>query len=466
MFFKKHTEPKPLRVEEELILLSNRLSGSIYYEDQADALSKVLEMSGVYPIEVGVHALQDVIYSMEKMEDVSIHLDILNNILGCTHRMEFIDIIVKNPETLRILCDCIKNEKKEGEIYDLLCVLSASELFPLKAIGIPGMAYHCAQMIKEKKMGLIPRLVEQDQNFKRELTFMGIFENLLKVLQDGFSKDAMSTLVLLLRDCPFNQNYFDELKWDFILKFIDKHPGEVFDVLSSLIDLKNTDCRKLQSSVYEKIDLALVLKSKRWSLLYLIIKDNRSYTEKLLETPIFDKIEEELPKESLVRRRNEIYLLVDYLLFWNDFDASRLDSYKIYTMKSLREQSIPTGDLIERAFGIISQFDNREESATFDALIFIIFNFEKTRAEKMIPVLSGIFGDYTRPKLHRSLCLIILLMLEITVDGININRYTADHLLREARLLLCSIDLNSPLYLTNEMVDILVNNIGDLVCSR
>ncbi|AFN83432.1 putative vesicular transport protein [Encephalitozoon romaleae SJ-2008] len=466
MFFKKHVEPKPLRVEEELGLLSNRLSGSIYYEDRADALSKILEMSRTYPVEVGVYTLQDVIHSMEKMEDISIHLDILSNVLRCTHRLEFIDIVVKNPETLRILCDCIKCGKKEKEVYDLLCILSTSELFPRRAVGIPGMAYHCVQMAKEKKMRLIPRLVEQDQNFKRELTFMGIFENLLKVLQDGFFKDAMSTLVLLLRDCPFNQNYFDELKWDFILNFIDKHPGEVFDVLSCLMDPKNTEFKKIQTSIYGKVDLRLVLKFKRWSLLYLIVKDNKSYTEKLLENFVFDKIEEELSKEAFVRKRNEIYLLVDYLLFWNDFDASKLDSYKIYTMKSLREQHISTNDLIERAFETICQFDNKEEGASFDALIFIIFNFEKTKAEKMIPTLSEIFGDYTRPKLHRSLCLIILLMLEINVDRIGINHYTADHMLREARLLLCSIDLESPLYLTNEMVDILVSSIGDLIRNR
>ncbi|ADM11946.1 putative vesicular transport protein [Encephalitozoon intestinalis ATCC 50506] len=466
MFFKKHEEPKALGAGERLNLLSNRLTGSIYYEDRADALEKILEMSKVYPVEVGVHALEDVICSMERMDDVSIHLKILSNVLRCIHRLEFIDIIVKNSESLRILCDCIGNGKSGKEVYDLLCVLSVSEFFSPKAVGIPSMAHYCVQMVKEKRMGLIPRLALGDLNFRRELTFMGIFENLLKELQDEFSRDAMSTLALLLKDSPFNQNYFNELRWDFLLKYIDKHPNEVFDVLSALIDLKNIEFQKLQSSVYRRIDLVVLLEFRRWDLLYLIVKDNQPYTEKLLETSVFDKIEEWLPKETLTTKQNELYLLVDYLLFWSNPDVSKMNSYKIYTMKSLREQDISTNDLMEGAFKIIGQLDSREETVVFDALIFIIFNFEKSRAEKMISVLSEIFCDYTKPKLHRFLCLIILLMLETPVDRVNINHYTAYHLLREARFLLCSIDLNSPLYLTNEMVDILVNNIGDLVRIR
>ncbi|CAD26323.2 VESICULAR TRANSPORT PROTEIN [Encephalitozoon cuniculi GB-M1] len=463
MFFKKHAEPEPLRVEEKLSLLSNRLDSSIYYEDRLDALNRILEMSKAHPIEAGVYTLQDVIHSMERMEDVSIHLGILKNILNCAHKMEFIDIVVKNPESLKVLCNCIRSGKSEKEVYDLLCTLSVSESFPDRIIGIPNIAYYCVQMAKDGRIGLIPRLSCHDSNFKRELTFMGIFENLLKVLQDRFSKDAMSTLALLLRDCSFNQNYFDELQWDLILRYIDKHADEVFDVLSALIDFKNVEFKKLQSSVYGKISLTPALKFRRWGLVYLMVRDNQSYTEELLGTPVLSKMEEDLSRGISNRRRNEIYLLIDYLLLSSDLDVSRLDSYKVYTMKSLREQQIPTNDLIEGAFEIVAQFDSREESETFDALIFVIFNFERSRAEKMISVFSGIFEDYTKPKLHRSLCLIILLMLETPVDRISTNHYAADHLLREARFLLCSTGLDKRFYLTNEMVDILVNNIGDLI---
>lgn len=463
MFFKKHVEPKPLGVEEELEILSNRLDGSMYHEDRVDALNRISEISEAHPVETGVYALQNVLHSMAEMEDVSVHLSVANNVFRCTHRLEFIDITVKSSETLKILFDCIRDGKRGGDVYDLLCLLSVSESFPSRAAGIPNIAYYCVQMVRDGRMGLIPRLVDGDLHFKKELTFMGVFEELLRILDERFLREAAATLQLLLRDCPFNQNYFDELKWGVILKHVEKHADDVFGVLTALIDLKNIEFGKLQCSVHRKVELGHLVRLRRWYLLYLVVKDNLDYTKELLDASALDSISEDLSRKTSTRRRNEMYLLVDYLLLHSNFSFSKVDSYKIYTMKTLREQIIPTDSLVEKAFGVVSRFDSERRDVVFDALVFIIFNFEAGRAEGMISLLSGVFGDYTKPKLHRFLCLVVLLMLEAPVEKLGINRYTAAHLLRETRALLISIDLDSEFYLTDEMVDLLTSSIGDLI---
>lgn len=461
MFFRKARENAPT-VEEELEILSNRLEGSVYYEDKISTLNAILQESEVHPFAVGTYALKNVIHSMEEMEEVATQLAILKNVFACSHKLEFADITVNDLDNLRILCDCIKLQKNEKEAYDLLCKLSISELFSSQVLKITNIACYCTQMVRKGKTDLLPILIKEDLNFKKQIVFEGVFENILYTLERSYSKDVMCVLSTLLRDCSFNQNYFNELNWKSILKHLPEHPEEIFGVLTALVDLKNVEVQKLQNSVYKTTGLETAFRHKQWYLIYLMLKDNNAYTTEFVENILdFDDVAKNFNRYTY-RKQNEACVLIDYLLHGN-VNIPELNSYKIYAIQSLREQKIPVDILMKRSFEEIQSFDNARESAVFDALVFVIFNFDVSLSEKMVPVFINMFNDYTKPELHRNLCLISLLMFETPIESISINIYEIDYSLRKTRKILCNIDLNSEFYLIDEMIDMLLDNISALI---
>ncbi|KHN69089.1 hypothetical protein M896_090120 [Ordospora colligata OC4] len=465
MFFKRHAEPVNRCIEEELDILSNRLNDSIYYEDRLDALNEILKASRTHPVEVGICALQSVINSMREMEDVSIHIEVIKNTLECRSRMEFIDIIVSNHSSLGAICSCIQENKEEENIYDLLYELSISEAFPKCMPKIPNAAYYCVHMVKKKKTELISRLIECDVNFKKELTFAEVFENTLEVLRNGFSKEMMALLVHLLKDCTFNQNYFNELNWDAILKYRATHQNETDQVLSSLIDLKNPDFPRIQCSVHKRIEMQSLVNACEWRLIYLIIKDNAQYTQEALSLISSENIANACNQKAFTRR-NDAYLLADYLLMHDSFDLPEHDSYRIYTLKCFHGRQLSLESIASKMISEIDMLDRIDECSVLDLLVFVIFNFQASWADKITIKLVEIFNDYTRPNIHRSLCLIALMMLDTPIDSIGVNQYAAAHILRETRLQLCSLSQHPELYMTDHMVDTLIDNVNDLILTK
>lgn len=463
MFFKRRHEAGSATTEEELEILSNRLEGSIYYEDKVGALNTLLKMSEIQPVATGTYALYNIIHSMKAMEDVSVQLSILRNILLCSHRLEFIDMIIKDLDCLEVLCDCIKSKKNGGDVHDLLCTLNTSELFPSQVLRIPDMAYYCVQMVRERKTGLVLSLIERDLDFKKQIVFEGIFEAALDVLGENYSRDVIHVVSRLLRDCPFNQNYFSELDWKIVTRYLSLHPEEVFDVLTALVDLKNIDVDRLQSSVHKAVGLPSMFKYRQWNLIYLVIKDNVLLTEKFIEDVLdLDEIARRHSTDTH-RKQNEACVLINYLLFHRSLKIPDTGSYKVYGIQSLREQELPIDKFMRGAFEKIRRFGDMKLSTTFDMLVFIIFNFDAVLVEEMVPTFIDIFSDYTRPEAHRNLCLIALLMLEIPIERININSCGVVCSLKAMRRLLCNVNLSSEFYLIDTMAEMLLDNISDLV---
>ncbi|KAH9410954.1 hypothetical protein HK407_09g13670 [Ordospora pajunii] len=465
MFFKRHAEPVSMCTEEELDILSNRLSDSIYYEDRVDALNEILKASKIHPVEVGVCALQSVINSMEEMEDVSMHIEVIKNTLDCVNRMEFIDIIVNNHSSLNAICTCIQENKEEESVYDLLCELSVSEAFPKCMSKISNAAYYCVRMVRKGKTELISRMIKYDVNFKKELTFAEVFENTLGMLRNGFSKEMMALLVLLLKDCTFNQNYFNELNWDVVLKYRAAHQNETGQVLASLIDLKNPDFSKIQCTVHKRIEMQSLVSSNEWRLIYLIIKDNAQYTQEALALISAENVANACNQKASTER-NEAYLLADYLLMHDSFDLPEYDSYRICTLRCFHGKQASLESVTSKIISEIEMLDRMDMCSALDLLVFVIFNFETSWAGKITTKLIEIFNDYTRPDIHRNLCLIALMMLDTPMDSIGINRYAAAHILREARLQLCSLEYHSELYMADRMVDTLIDNVNDLILTK
>lgn len=460
MFFKKESKPEAPSAEEELEMLSNRLEGSVYYEDKMNTLDALLKMSDLHPVAAGTYAMKNVIHSMKDMDEASVQLHIIRNIFLCSHKLEFVDMIIEDLDCMKILCDCLKAHKNQGDAYDILCEMSTSQLFVAQIMKIPNIAHYLVQMIRECKTALLPVLIEKSLDFKSQVVFEGIFEALLEVLGKEYSREVVSILTLLLRNCPFNQNYFNDLDWR-VLRMHLSHQ-EVFDVLTSLVDLKNLQYPLLQSTVYSVVGLADISSHRQWLLIYLITKDCPEYLEEFVNKALsFDDMSRTFARDACARQ-NEACLLLNNILLHRVVQIPDLGSYKVYVIQSLREQEMSTS-ISRRTLEEVKSFENGSPAAVFDALVFVIFNFDVSLAEEFVPSFVEMFSDYTRLKIHRSLCLIILLMLDTPLERIGINTYGVAASLRETRLFLCAIDLDSAFYMTDEMVDMLLDNIGELI---
>jgi hypothetical protein len=456
MFFNRKPKMETLSPEDELELLSGRLETSMYHEDKVDSLGLILDMSKEHPVLVGTHVMQPVIRSAGEMDEVSMHISILRSILGSVYGREFVDMLLVDLQSLDILCGCIRKSKCAEDVYELLCSLSCSELFTTQILKIPSVAHCCTLMARQGKTRLLQILADGGPDFKKQLIFEGVFENIVDAFREKPSDELLIALAQLLKNCSFGQDYFIELDWTLILSY---KKALVYRVLIELVDLKNTQIRRLQSSIYRAIGLTRPYKHGQWCLLYKMICGNPEYTGEFVDTIlVLDNMLSHCSPLS-----NPAVVLLEYILSYRLLKVPDVGSFQVYSILSVKDPDFDRNTKLKSAYECIIAHGGASDQCLFHTMVFILFSLDASFPEPVSLCLIEVFNDYTRPLPVRNLCLLALLILEVDAEKVPLNAHGVVECLRGLRIFLSSIDHSSTFFLTDGQTNILIENICSLV---
>lgn len=230
--------PSPNKMEnvdvEEILLLTNQLEGSEYYEDKYAALKQINDYASQNAFIVGVYALHSIINSMKVMDDIQMHKGIIEKIFRSRDKDVFIEILVQKEANIDVVFDRFRDIPN---ICKILARFDGPGIFNV----IKGKTI-MREIIENIEFSIsFLHFFITDAN-KEYFIYEGLFEKIIEIINENNSKHCVKTIETLLYDSISCQDYFLELDWILHLKNFN-----IANIITILMNNKSKRLNEVQS---------------------------------------------------------------------------------------------------------------------------------------------------------------------------------------------------------------------------
>ncbi|KAK6089723.1 hypothetical protein P3W45_001225 [Vairimorpha bombi] len=462
--------------EDNIEILISRLEHSEYVEDKMDALYELEKYADKNILETGTYGLLPLIESIPDLQDISYNLKILHKVFTSVYSDEFVDLLIKNHESLDIL---ISNRKKDYEgLYNLMKVLVLNKEFCKRLVLVKNVAHYCVKQIEFGRLEMIQNMINLSHNFDKEIVFEGVFEKLINLFtdsvenhQNNLSEDIINLISKLIENNHFNQNYFIETDWnklpyEYIYNMIlesTKYLNLFFEIYYSddaiRGDVTTNDAIRSDVVTNDVINDGLVnndvinddhindhviiiiwylinnriLRFKKNGFEYLICSEIlKYYSDKLIEdSKRYTKICKKSEYDKYERSIQDNPDLLSHILLL--FSFRNIDHSLNISLTNINENTVIY-------FIILSNTEDIKENSAY-----II---DKINSENI---------DKTLKKYYIFLCILHNI-------NINYNKFHKKKFLKDFRRLISEEDINSEYFIIEEAKNILLDKINEMIC--
>jgi hypothetical protein len=503
--------------EDNIEILISRLEHSEYVEDKMDALYELEKYADKNILETGTYGLLPLIESIPDLQDISYNLKILHKVFTSVYSDEFVDLLIKNHESLDIL---ISNRKKDYEgLYNLMKVLVLNKEFCKRLVLVKNVAHYCVKQIEFGRLEMIQNMINLSHNFDKEIVFEGVFEKLINLFtdsvenhQNNLSEDIINLISKLIENNHFNQNYFIETDWN-------KLPvnNDTMMIFCGLVDNTNNNVNYIKDSLYRYIKFSKALEIKEYEYIYNMILESTKYLNLFFEIYYSDDairgdvttndairsdvVTNDVINDGLVNNdvinddhiNDHVIIIIWYLInnrilrfkkngfeylicseILKYYSDKLIEDSKRYTKICKKseydkyERSIQDNpDLLSHILLLFS-FRNIDHSLNISltninentVIYFIILSNTEDIKENSAYIIDKINSeniDKTLKKYYIFLCILHNI-------NINYNKFHKKKFLKDFRRLISEEDINSEYFIIEEAKNILLDKINEMIC--
>ncbi|KAK1351024.1 hypothetical protein LUQ84_000297 [Hamiltosporidium tvaerminnensis] len=486
-FFRKQIKKETFDLELQLEIISNRLETSQYIEDKLDALKQIYEISLVDPFKVGITCMQKLVSSIPILTSTNLQGDILLKIFKSSNGKEFLDMFMHKEENIKIIGNAFTERK--GIFLEILEILIHSDNIKVASIiyKMPDLVFSIVKSLKHSNISFLVPLLKGNEHLRRSIVFEGIFEELIEISEtsdDYLLINIFNSLICLLTECHSNQNYFIELKINRILEIWMKRNAMAFDVYMALLDISNSNFKKIQSNFENDYFINLAFIKHRYDFIYRIFYKNISiikyYLEEKIETlKLFDVYYE---LENKYQKNYLFDLLVTFFTYKNIkikiIENDCKYNFYCHVFQNLKEietteNAIDKDSVDSLILELISEeklseflfdiYKVKESSKLFNLSYFVFINLIRefiTTEKPLLAFFIEFLHDCDKSLDEKGICVLFLLEIKINISEIRKNEEYLISCLLTARKLFCNIERDSCIYFREEIINFIISRIN------